>query len=252
MWPRIGPIPTYGILYLSGIVCHFLVSCLIARRLGLRCRIWILVSLCYLIGMTIGAKVLYDVHHGQFSLSALVPAESSSRGGLWGGMLAYILLATPLVLILARRKLAGLDLIVLSIPLPWVLTKLACLFNGCCYGQPCSMPWAITFPLGTRGDPAQMPLHPTQIYELLLLVCIAVVLRLLRHDRWRGAMMWWFLVLYGLGRAAIDMFRGDVDRFVYIGPLNLTQIICLSAACVSILMLFAWLRWGHDASVPEP
>lgn len=36
MWPQIGSIPTYSILYIIGILSHYLISCLLARRLGLR------------------------------------------------------------------------------------------------------------------------------------------------------------------------------------------------------------------------
>jgi prolipoprotein diacylglyceryltransferase len=56
--------------------------------------------------------------------------------------------------------------------------------------------------------------------------------------RWgSGTMLLWFLVLYGLGRAATEIWRGDADHHLYIGPLTLTQLICLVVAGVSILVL---------------
>ncbi len=36
MWPRLGPIPTYAILYSVGILSHYLIGYLLAKRLGLR------------------------------------------------------------------------------------------------------------------------------------------------------------------------------------------------------------------------
>lgn len=239
MWPRLGPVPTYGVLYLTGILTYVLVSFVIARRLKLRRRVWIAASISYLVAMTIGAKVLYDLHHGEFDLMALLTSEHYAKGGLWGGMPAYLVLAAPLVLMLDRHKRAALDLVALSLPIPWIFAKLACLFHGCCYGRASSLPWAITFPdAAAGGAPAGVPLHPTQIYELLVIVCILVVFRILRHERWKGSMILWFLVLYGLGRASIDFWRGDIDRFVHIGPLTLTQCACLAAAGVSILVLY--------------
>jgi len=243
MWPRIGPIPTYGILYGIGILSHYLISYLIAKRLGLRHRVWITVSVCYNVGMVVGAKALYDVQHGQLDLRALLSANHYLKGGLWGGLLAYLCLSVPLVLVLSRRRLAALDLIALSIPVPWIFAKLGCLFNGCCYGQECSMPWAITFPAGGAGAPAGIPLHPTQIYEILVVLCILGVFTMLRHERWRGTMLLWFLVLYGLGRAATEVWRGDVDHHVYVGPLTLSQLICLAVAVISALVLC--LRGSH-------
>ena len=50
-------------------------------------------------------------------------------------------------------------------------------------------------------------------------------------------MLLWFLALYGLGRAAVEFWRGDIDHHLYIGPLTISQLICLVVAGVSILVL---------------
>jgi phosphatidylglycerol:prolipoprotein diacylglycerol transferase len=193
-------------------------------------------------GMTVGAKALYDIQHGDFNFRALFDSGHYVQGGLWGGLLAYFVLAVPAALLLARQRRAALDLVALSIPVPWVFVKLACLSHGCCYGQKCSMPWAITFPEWAAGAPAGIPLHPTQIYEIIVIVCIFVVLKILKYERWRGTMLLWFLALYGLGRAATELWRGDFDRHLYVGPLTLSQLICLIVAGVSIILLFLWRR----------
>jgi phosphatidylglycerol:prolipoprotein diacylglycerol transferase len=238
MWPRLGAVPTYGVLYGVGILLHFIISYLVAKRLGLRRRVWIAVSICYLIGMTAGAKALYDLQHGEFDLRALLTAEHYGRGGLWGGLLAYLVLAVPLALVLAKHRWAALDVVGLSIPIPWTLAKLGCLFNGCCYGRACSMPWAIRFPEAAAGAPADLPIHPTQIYEVLVVMCILLVFKILKGEQWKGSMLLWFLILYGFGRAFTDLWRGDVDREVYFGPFSLSQLICLVAAGISVLVLY--------------
>lgn len=238
MWPRLGPIPTYSIFYSIGILSHYIISCLLAGRLGLRRRVWIAVSVCYNLGMIIGAKVLYDIQHTQLDFRALLSISHYMKGGFWGGLLAYLCLSVPLVLVLSKHRRAELDLIALSIPVPWIFVKLGCLFNGCCYGRECSMPWAITFPEGARGAPVGIPLHPTQIYEILVVLCILGVFTILKHRWGSGTMLLWFLILYGLGRAATELWRGDVDHHLYIGPLTLSQLICLAVAGVSILLLY--------------
>lgn len=240
MYPRIGPVPTYSILYILSIFSHFLICYFIAKRLGLRRRVWIVVGICFMMGMTIGAKILYDIQSAQFDFRALLSIRHYMQGGLWGGMLAYFILAVPLALILAKKRREALDLVAMSIPIPWILTKLGCLFNGCCYGKKSSLPWAITFPEGARGAPAGVPLHPTQIYEILVVVFIIVVFKKLKYERWRGAMLLWFLALYGTGRAATEFFRGDFNHKLYIGPLTLSQLICLIAAGASIILLLLW------------
>ncbi|MHC4167520.1 MAG: prolipoprotein diacylglyceryl transferase [Planctomycetota bacterium] len=237
MWPRVGPVATYGVLYLLGIVVHFIISRRAAHRLGLRRRVWIAASVCYMLGMIPGAKFLYHMRVVGFDLMVVFSMKHYVQGGLWGGLLAYIPLAIAAMLLLARNRKAGLDLVAVTVPIPWAMAKLGCLLNGCCHGKPCSLPWAIAFPEGASTAPAGVPIHPTQIYEVLIMGLLTLIFKLLRSERWRGTMLLWFVGIYGIGRAATDVFRGDADRYIYVGPITLTQLICVSAAVVSIGIL---------------
>jgi phosphatidylglycerol:prolipoprotein diacylglycerol transferase len=248
MWPTIGPVRTYGLLYLTGIILHFVLSWRIAKRYGLKRRVWIAVSTCYFLGMMLGAKLLYDLRHGSVDLRALFQAEHWLQGGLWGGLLAYFALAVPAVFLLTRRRRAALDLIAVATPVPWIMAKLGCLFNGCCYGRPCSLPWAITFPEAARDAPAGVPVHPTQLYEVGLMLLLLLVFAGLKAPRWQGTKLLWFLVIYGFGRAATDIFRGDTERYVVPGLLSLTQLICFSVAVAALAALALW-RQGLAGSV---
>jgi phosphatidylglycerol:prolipoprotein diacylglycerol transferase len=250
MYPKIGPVATFGVMYLIGIILHFLISWRIAKRYALKRRVWIAVSLCYLVGMTLGAKLLYDLRHGPVDVAALFQAEHYLQGGLWGGLLAYWAMAVPAALWLAQDRRSALDLVGLSIPIPWIATKLGCLLHGDCYGKPCSLPWAITFPEGARGAPAGIPLHPTQLYEVGIMLIILFVFARLRSDRWRGTKLLWFLLIYGFGRAATDFLRGDTESYLYPGLLTLTQLLCLIAAVVALLVL-AFLHYRQNRPAPS-
>jgi phosphatidylglycerol:prolipoprotein diacylglycerol transferase len=250
MWPRIGLIPTFSIFYSIGILSHYLISYLIAKHFRLRHRVWIAASVCYNLGMIIGAKALYDIQHTQLDLAALLSISHYMQGGLWGGLLPYLCISVPLVLLLSKRRRAAIDLIALSIPIPWIFAKLGCLFNGCCYGRACSMPWAITFPEGAAAAPAGIPLHPVEIYEILVVLCIIGVFIILKRRWGSGTMLLWFLILYGLGRAATEFWRGDAEYHLYIGPLRLSQLICLAAAGVSILVL-CFHRYSSRLTKPD-
>jgi len=250
MYPKIGPVATFGVLYLIGIILHFLISWRIAKRYGLKRRVWIVVSVCYLVGMTLGAKLLYDLRHGSVDVTALFQAEHYLQGGLWGGLLAYWAMAVPAVLLLAQDRRSALDLVGLSIPIPWIAAKLGCLLHGDCYGKPCSLPWAITFPEGARGAPAGIPLHPTQLYEVGIMLVILLVFARLKSDRWRGTRLLWFLLIYGFGRAATDFLRGDTESYLYPGLLTLTQLLCIIAGVVALLVL-AFLRHGQGRPAPS-
>ncbi|UCC29106.1 MAG: prolipoprotein diacylglyceryl transferase [Phycisphaerales bacterium] len=250
MWRHLGPLTTWTALYFTSILIYSLLSYLIAKRLQVRHRVWIVLSLSYLAGMTTGAKLLYDVQHDQFSLWALLTPEHYLAGGLWGGVLAYLVLGVPLALILAKRRRAALDLVALPLPIPMILTKLGCLFNGCCYGRPCFMPWAITFPAGAAAAPPGVPLHPTQTYEVLFLVCVLWAFKVFNHERWRGTMLVWFLSIYGLGRAACELWRADLsERSLTVGSFSMSQLICVIAGCASVVMLCLWRAHTVKAEV---
>jgi phosphatidylglycerol:prolipoprotein diacylglycerol transferase len=143
-----------------------------------------------------------------------------------------------------------MDLSALTIPLPWAVSKLGCLLNGCCYGRPSSLPWAISFPEGSAADPAGVPLHPTQVYEILLMIGLWILFRRLRQDRWQGTWILWFVGVYGLGRATLDFFRGDEGRSAEIGPLTVTQMICILAGALACVLLRFWPP-GPSAAVPR-
>ena len=243
MHPWIGPVPTYGILYILSILSYFLICYFIAKRLKLRHRVWIIASVCYMLGMTVGAKMLFDIQNSQFNLKALLSVKHYMKGGLWGGLLAYFILALPLVLILSKKKREAVDLVAMAVPVPWIFAKIGCFFNGCCYGKESSLPWAITFPEGARGAPPDIPLHPTQIYEILVVICVLVVFVKLNYKKWRGTMVLWFLALYGIGRVATEFFRGDSEHHLFIGHLTLSQLICLISAGFSIILLYLWRRF---------
>ena len=50
----------------------------------------------------------------------------------------------------ACRVLATADLVAPSLMLGLAIGRIGCLLNGCCFGGPCDLPWAVSFP---RGSP---------------------------------------------------------------------------------------------------
>ena len=118
MCPKLAGVPAYSIFYTAGIVLHLILCLVLARRLCVEWRARIAVLACYLFGMTVGAKALYDLRVGGFSFAALAQPSHYAAGGLWGGPLVYLALSVPLAWLLSTRKRAALDLTVLTLPAP--------------------------------------------------------------------------------------------------------------------------------------
>jgi phosphatidylglycerol:prolipoprotein diacylglycerol transferase len=131
------------------------------------------------LGGMAGAKLLWVAEHvGEEPWVALLFARGglSWYGGLAGG------LGTGLVTIAVKR----LPLVrTLAAPSPALavghaIGRLGCFLVGDDYGRPSDLPWAVAFPQGL--PPTDIPVHPTQLYELLALLPLAWWLtRLRRH-----------------------------------------------------------------------
>jgi phosphatidylglycerol:prolipoprotein diacylglycerol transferase len=133
------------------------------------------------------------------------------------------------------------DILVPALGLGSFLTRIGCFFNGCCYGTPTNVPWGVIFPPESAAGYhfTNIPIHPAQLYSsfygLLILVILLIIERWKRYD---GFLLYVFLILYGLSRFTVDLFRYYEESMVliYIGnqPLSVNQGI-------SFLMMIAGL-----------
>lgn len=206
----------------------------------------IALGICYAFAMNTGARILYDILHSRLNSLNYFDPSYYMKPGMWGGPLVYLAIAVIGVLVLARDKREMTDIVVLTLPVPMMLAKVACFANGCCYGAPCNLPWAVTFPEGGEHytAPAGVPRHPTQLYEIIVLMVIQIILVALNRGRWKGTLVLWFLMLYGVGRLAAEFFRAAEKRIPIIGPLTSSQAVCLAAALIAgfVLIVIGYRR----------
>ena len=242
MVPTLGTSQSYWFFYLGAIPIHAIVGYFVARRLAVPLRLWALVTASYALGMTIGAKLLFDTIVGSFSIRALFSSSHYLAGGLWGGPFVVLALLVGSALVVSWSTPRALDYAALTLPAPMMVAHLGCFMQGCCYGRPTSLPWEVAFPEGGPVAPGGVTLHPTQLYEIgLLLIVVAVYRRVLREAAWTGTLLGWFLAAYCLGRAFVEVFRGD-QRVAFAG-VSASQVICVLVAMFSVLAL--GLVWRH-------
>ena len=241
MLREINGVLTYAIVYTISMVLFLLFALWLCRRREIPLKSGFALGFCYIWSMNTGARILYDILNDRFDWVNYFDPGYYMKPGMWGGPMVYLAIATMGTLLLARDRQSTLDIVVLALPVPMILAKVACLANGCCYGAASSLPWAIAFPEGgtERTAPAGVDLHPTQIYEILVLVIIMVIFVVLDRERWRGTLLGWFVMLYGVGRPLTELFRAPERLNAVIGPLTLSQAVCLAAALVAGLALVA-------------
>lgn len=163
-------------------------------------------------------------------------------GGLIGASLACIIYAR--VRALALWKMA--DVLAPSIALGYAFGRLGCLFNGCCYGRTCDLPWAIRFPEGHEthpvGSPA-IPVHPTQVYDSLLnFGFYAALVWLYRRKKFDGQVFAFYLIGYAVLRSFVESFRGDYSAEHIHGGLTPAHLISIAIFAAGLVVFWTLRR----------
>jgi len=211
-----------------------------------------------IIGGLAGARIYYLLHHYDYALRHREVIFRFGAGiASWG---AYIGGLSLFVLYLRNRKqdvLRYLDILASVLGLGPFLLRWACFLNGCCYGTPTDLPWAVRYPVNSfawrshleaglvsSGDVYSLPVHPVQLYlSLLGLFCLVITsLFWKRFAGYRGATFLFYWFIYGISRFLFEFLRGDVPKYT---PLEFTLsqmviVVVVCAVCVGSWLLFRY------------
>jgi len=231
---------TYGFFVAVGVLAAIFFARYEAGRVGVDPdRI---VDLCFylVIAAILGSRLFFVILNLDYFMAAPLDIFKIWSGGLvfYGGVIAAF--ATALALIRAYGLPLGktADIAALAVPLGHFFGRLGCFSAGCCYGETCELPWAVSFANPESLAPLHTPLHPTQLYSAAANLFIFLVLFAFRkRKRFAGQLFLFYLVLYGVLRSIIEIFRGD-DRGGYILDIfSVSQVLGLSVAFFSIVAL---------------
>lgn len=147
------PIRGYGVMLLLGVVSGVGLAAWRAHRAGLDVEAIMGLAFSMVIGGIVGARLLFVF---QYWHRLRGPTWRETMGNLLsvdkGGLVVYGSLIGAGVAFLYftwKHRLPALalaDLIAPSLALGLALGRVGCLMNGCCFGGPCDLPWAVTFP----------------------------------------------------------------------------------------------------------
>lgn len=214
------------------------------------------------IGGIIGAKLYYLALHWD-DLVANPLGELVSRGGLvWyggliGGVLAYYVQVRRRGLPVATMFDATAPALFLSI----AIGRLGCFLVGDDYGLPTDGWYGVAFPEGappsTAGhlrsvgadvpagiaDQTVLTVHPTQLYEIALVLPLFALLWQLGRSRMApGRLFALFLGFYAVERFLIEFVRAKDDRLPF--GLSTSQVMSI------LLVIAAIVLWVRQRGVP--
>ncbi len=233
-------IPSYGIM----LVVSFLIALLFVKRAAKKFNISsaIIENLAFylMLGVIIGGRFLYVIFHWSQFENNILDIFAIWKGGMmfFGGFIGAVFAS---ILYIRKEKMPFLkiaDLVAPAIALGHFFTRIGCFLNGCCFGAPSTLPWAIKFPkecVAGSSAVGAYSLHPTQIYSSLFGLALFLFLQnKLNKPHKLGEIFSLYLIFYGIFRFGIDFIRyyEDVANFW------INQIIALGIAIVgSIIFL---------------
>jgi len=203
-----------------------------------------------------GAHIVFVMLNWSDYASRPLDALKIWEGGmsLHGGMFFAILFL--LWACLKWKKVSVLcagDICAVSWAVAYAIGRIGCLLNGCCYGGPCSLPWAVRFP-DEKYPFANPPLltapsHPIQIYGAIFnLFFFAWLVRWEKRPRRDGELFFAYIAMYGFYRYVMEIFRAGVTSTYLIPRIHLTDTHIISVIMMAVgIGAILWLHRNRPA-----
>ena len=269
------PVRGYGAMLLAAATAGTWLSIARGRRMGFDADTILALGMEVFLWGIVGARLFYVIeYHDQFFAAGRSWSESlmAVLNVAAGGLVVFGSLPTATLAAWRFASRRGLslprlaDCIAPGLLVGLAIGRLGCFLNGCCYGGPCDLPWAVRFPpesppwldqaargllpaLAPDGSrPWSLPVHPAQLYAafdaamLAVLACLASATPLARRD---GQVFALVLTLHPISRLLLEAIR--VDEPPALGtPLSISQLVSLV-----LLTLAAALWWWTSRQPPS-
>ena len=240
---------SYGLLVSLGFILGALIFFKQAKKRGFDTSKIYDVIIYSIISGLIGARIAYILTNLN-EYHSVLDMFKFWQGGLssYGGLVFAILIG---FLILRKEKLGKwFDVGIFGLLLGMAIGRIGCFLNGCCFGQPTNLLWAVTYPQGTFAAQIypSIPLHPTQLYESFGYALSFIILLYLskRIKIFDGGLFLIGLISHSIVRFVVEYFRYNT-LFVFkmnnwYNTLSFSQFVCLLIIVISLLIFIKFKR----------
>ncbi len=241
-----GPVRlySYGVLVAIGVLSAVLLLRANAKIVSVDSETVVDLAITTVVSGFVGARIFYIIQFWDYFRTSPLDMVKIWEGGivLYGGLIGGLLGFSIFIWMKRLSFLVLLDLFVPGMALAQGFGRIGCFFNGCCYGKPATVPWAVSFPF------LDHPVHPTQLYEATFCFSLALLLLFLWRKRLAvGAVSFAYFTLYPLGRFSIEFFRGDNAKIFL--NLTLSQWISVLIMILTLLLFVSFRsRYGRKTT----
>jgi phosphatidylglycerol:prolipoprotein diacylglycerol transferase len=216
------------------------------------------VALVVLVLAILGGRALFVVTHWSDYAADPMAVFRLWEGGLtlYGG---YILAIAGGIAFVRAKKLPlwrMADAAAPSMAIGIGIGRIGCFLNGCCFGLPAHVPWAVSFPPSSYSSYVfpGVPLHPSQLYlSFAGFALFFVLLALDRVPHFDGWLFWTGVAIDAAMRFLIDFTR-YYDQSSFLGKawglsFNVNQVLSVGLILTSLIVLRILSR-ARPAAVP--
>jgi len=247
----------WGTMAIIAVIAAVLVAVIRAKKYAIppqRIRTVLHYVILVIIAGFVGARLFWILEHLQFFREYPRELFNIGQGGLswYGGLLFGFLVGFVCHKIGKLSLKATLDILAPGIALGLFFARIGCFLKGCCFGNPTTVSWGVTFPPGSPANLAYweaVKVHPTQLYAAFAaLVSFFSLLAIDRRIKLKlhGLIFFSFLILYGLWRFIIEFFRYHDPNLYLWGWFTKGHAFSLTAIILGIVMI-AWVAKRHRA-----
>jgi phosphatidylglycerol---prolipoprotein diacylglyceryl transferase len=257
MYPILfNKIPSYGILLFIGVIISLFIFRRGLRKHNLDLELYTDIIIGIFLISFMGARILHVLVEYNKYLTSIDGFINIFK--LWDGGYVYfggIIFGLILMWIYRKRfnyKIFG-DEIVIPLLFSHFMGRMGCFFAGCCWGKHNHLGF-VKFPSQSvayqyyesihktsyLAGSTTIPLHPTQLYEGFFNLCLIIFFLIMgSKKRFTGHFVALYLIMYGIFRFLLEIFRGDDNRgtIFRINSPGLNKILNLPEKSLSFLTI---------------
>ncbi|MBR3638056.1 MAG: prolipoprotein diacylglyceryl transferase [Lachnospiraceae bacterium] len=238
----------YGLMIAFGVIVAVLVAIYRAKKAGIDPEVVLDLVLIGLICGFGGGKILYLIVEWKDFIKS--PMTYLGGGGfvVYGGIILAMIVGAVYFTLKKKDPLIVMDLIMPEVSIAQGFGRIGCFLAGCCYGRITDSVFGVVFPEGSLA-PAGVKLIPTQLIMSAGNFLIAGILLIAATKlKKRGQILSLYLILYAIGRFAVEFLRNDHRGAV--GVFSTSQFISLFIVIIGI-GLFVWSTIGIKFGIKE-